>query len=77
MEVIYLEFEKGTSFAWSNGLYAIAKVGDDNTYHLAKIGDDGMIEKYSDGKPDISITGINNVAIKRTSLVCNEHIDYN
>ena len=72
MEVIYLNWED-RSFTWSNGLYAIAKVIN-NEYHLARIGDNGMLCKYEDGRLNITITHINCPAIEKTSLVCNEKI---
>lgn len=75
MEVIFLNHKKGTSFAYSNGLYAIAKEYN-GSYHMAKINADGKINKYPDGDPSIVITGIGNKAITRTSLVCNEKLNY-
>ena len=71
LKVVKLESVKteqfGKSFGWNDGLFAIQKqVGD--IVHLWKI-KDGKLDRYEDGTPNITCTGVNNKGISQTDLV--------
>ena len=66
LKVVNLKSES-KSFSWNDGLFAIQKqVGD--IVHLWKI-KDGKLDRYEDGTPNITCTGINNKGIIPTDLV--------
>lgn len=60
------------SFKWDDGLFAVQKQVDD-ILHLWKIRD-GKLERYNDGSPNITCTGINNAGIIKTNMFISEEL---
>lgn len=65
LKVVHLKSES-KSFSWNDGLFAVKKqVG--NIVHLWKI-KEGKLDRYENGKPNITCTGANNKGITPTDL---------
>lgn len=65
LEVVLLKSEL-KSFSWNDGLHAIQKV-EDGIIHLWKI-KDGKLDRYDNGTPNITCTGVRNKGISKTDL---------
>lgn len=61
--VVRLQYEKGTSFSWANGLYVIVE-NDGEFLGLSKLNEDLQPKMYDDGEYMLTHTGKSNTYLK-------------